>query len=95
MNIRRTLEKYGFNVNKEGDGWDISQFTPAGEDWHIFLVHLTEIESYIEGFDPEEEFCNWVEARRSGMAGVPSPSELWKDQEWKQNLLNKIMEEVE
>ena len=95
MNIRRALEKNGFTVEKQSDGWDISQFTPAGEDWHIFLDKLVDFESYVEGFDAEEEFCNWVEARRAGVAGVPSPSELWKDQEWKVETLNKVLEDIE
>ena len=92
MNIRRALEKHGFIVKKEDNGWDISQFTPAGEDWHIFLFKLGEFESYVEGFDPEEEFENLFRGRPAGLPSVP---ELWKDQEWKQNLLNKIWEEIQ
>lgn len=95
MNLRKALEKNGFNVEKIDGGWYIGQYTPAGEDWGYDVETLGEIIQIIEGFDPEEEFCTWVEARRSGMAGVPSPSELWKDQEWKQKVLEKVLEDYD
>jgi hypothetical protein len=56
--------------------------------------NLEEIKNYAENFDPEEEFCVWMDARRNGTAGVPKPSELWKDQEWKQKTLQIILEEL-
>ena len=96
MNVRKALEKNGFNVKKTKGVWNISQFTPAGEDWEYDVEDLNDIVQIIEGFDPEEEFCMWVEARRSGnVMGIPSPSELWKDQEWKKETLNKVLEDID
>ena len=92
--IAKILEKHGFNVKKNGMGYDISQYTPAGEDWNICLFNLTEIKRYCEEFDPEEEFTMWVQAKGK-VDGVPSIPELWKDQEWKQSVLNKVLEEVQ
>jgi len=87
----KKLEKYGFNVHKVEDGYEIQQYTPAGEDWCLFFRKLEEIKTYAEeSFDPEEEFTMWVEAKQNGMKGVPSIPELWKDQLWKQELLQEI-----
>lgn len=92
--IHKVLEKHGFILTKEDNGWDISQYTPAGEDWHFFLGKLTELKDYVEGFDPEDEFAMWMEARHNGVAGVPKPYELWKDSLWKENVLNEVLEEI-
>lgn len=91
MGIKKVLEDNGFKVEKIGAWWCISQFTPAGEDWCIELNHLNEMKEFCENFDPEEEFTMWCSARGK-VAGVPKPSELWKDQEWKQNVINKVLE---
>lgn len=87
---RRILERYGFNVTKGIDGYNLQQHTPAGEDWNIPLKLLKDIKDYAENFDAGEEFAMWVEAKNNGFEGVPEYEELWADQVWKQNLLNKI-----
>lgn len=97
-NIRRILENNGFEVTKERDGYSLQQYTPAGEDWNLYFEKLTDIKSYAEGFDPEEEFEIWVEAKIHGYptmrASIPCYSELWQDQLWKQELLDKIATEI-
>ena len=94
MNVRRALEKNGFMVQKFDDCWLISQFTPAGEDWSYEVETLGEMVKIAEGFDPEEEFEMWIEAKRGGTAGVPKIPELWQDQLWKQETLNKVLEDI-
>lgn len=89
------IKKYGFNIEQTGDGWELQQHTPAGEDWIIILDKLRDIVSFAEDFDPEEEFVMWIEAKRNGVKGVPGPMELWKDQLWKQKTLNKIASKIE
>lgn len=86
----KKLEKHGFYVHKEKDGYEIQQYTPAGEDWCLFFRKLEEIKNYAENFDPEKEFTMWFNAKQSGIRGVPSIPELWKDQLWKQELLQEI-----
>lgn len=93
MNARRALEKNGFRVEKDDNGWNISQFTPAGEDWNIYVAKLDDFITIAENFDPEEEFEIWFENRHK-VAGVPPISELWKDQVWKQEILNKVLEDI-
>ena len=94
MNIRRALEKNGFMVQKFDNYWYVSQFTPAGEDWGYEVEKLKDIVDIAEGFDPEEEFETWVEVKRGGIAGVPKIPELWEDQLWKQETLNKVLEAI-
>ena len=88
------LEENGFSVIPQGDGWFISQWTPAGEDWGFSVDKLDDIKQVAEGFDPEEELEAWIDARRSGVAGVPPTGTLWEDQLWKQAKLKKVAEEL-
>lgn len=86
----KKLEKYGFNVHKVKDGYEIQQYTPEGEDWCLYFRNLQEIKEYAENFDEGEEFAIWVEAKQSGVRGVPDYKELWQDQLWKKELLKEI-----
>lgn len=87
---RQRLEKYGFNVQKVEDGYEIQQYTPAGEDWCLFFRKLEEIKTYAEYFDEGEEFSMWVQAKQDGVRGVPEYSELWQDQLWKKEILKSV-----
>ena len=87
----KKLEKLGFNVEKDNQGYNLQQYTPAGEDWNLSFNNLQDIKDYAENYDPEEDFNMWIEARQNKVAGVPEPAELWQDQLWKQNLLKKLI----
>ena len=93
-NIVEVFTNYGFFVQKESDGWNISKYTPAGEDWWFCLNKLEDIKDYAENFNPEEEFEVWVEAKKNGEKGIPPYGELWQDQIWKQNMLKNVANEV-
>lgn len=88
--IKTILMENGFEVTKESDGYAIHQYTPEGEDWWLYFDKLGDIVSYAENFDPEEEFEMWVEAKHNGVSGVPAIPELWQDQLWKRDILNKV-----
>lgn len=69
---------------------EIGQHSPAGEDFSMIIdfkaedqcsSFLEDLESYYEDFDIDEHIEMWVEARRSGTAGIPSTRELVKDAE--------------
>lgn len=92
-NIKEVFERYNFSVEKQKQGYFISQYTPAGEDWGFTLENLEDIKDYAENFDPDEEFDMWMEARHR-VRGVPSPHDLWEDQIWKQNMLKNVANEV-
>ena len=90
-NIKKILENNGFDVDVIDGGYAVSQYTYAGEDWYMTFNKLEDIVDYAENFDPEEEFEFWVKA---DCAGKPSVAELWQDQLWKQELLNKVADEI-
>ena len=93
-NIKKILEKNGFDVTKSDEQYFIHQYTPEGEDWGFYIDNLVDIIDYAENFDVEDEFEMWVDAKRNGISGVPSISDLWQDQLWKQELLNKVADEI-
>lgn len=92
--MRKFLENNGFTITKTKDGYELQQYTPAGEDWWLYVQKLKDLKEYAENFDPEEEFEMWIEAKRNGVAGVPGVSELWQDQLWKQEKLNLIASNI-
>ena len=94
MSIKKVLEDNGFTVkNDDGNCWTIQQYTPAGEDWELSFYDLKDIIEYAENYDPEDDFTMWIEARKRDKT-VPGPAELWQDQLWKQETLNKVLEEL-
>ncbi len=63
---KKKLEKFGFNVRKTSDGYEIQQYTPAGEDWNLYAKTIKDFEEVFRDFDEEEEFEMRVEAKTHG-----------------------------
>lgn len=91
-------EKLGWSINIDrNDGaWEFSQGSPAGEDFS-FTAGGTDPESVIEDvkdyachFDIDEHIEMWIDARRNGVAGVPSTRELVTDAE----AIDKMLQEL-
>ena len=94
MKIKKILEDNGFKVEKVNGGYELSQYTPAGEDWILTFEKLEDIVNYAENYEPAEDFVMWYEAKKSGTRGVPDNTILWEDQQWKKELLEKIVSEL-
>ena len=96
MNIKKALEDNGFTVkyHKNGNYWEFSQYTPACEDWSLTFYPLSDVKIYAESYDPSDDFKELFEAGQHGFGGVPDVPELWKDQLWKQSILNDVLEEL-
>ena len=89
--LLKLLDEEGFVVSDQDEvDCDVSIYTPAGEDWHFALENDEHFVSYVEGFDPDDEFEMLF---NSGLSGLPRPTELIQDQLWKQETLNRILEE--
>jgi len=105
----RIAEECGFKVdgpysNDDGSRYiEISQYTPAGEDWNetIDFNKVGEIEDkvyeFYENWDSDEEAEIWIGQR--GTRGVPDSIQvILDDQKWKENKLkelnNKLTEEI-
>lgn len=87
-NIIKKIEKFGFTVNKEDDGYDISTCTPAGEDFHFFVRGNTE-EKVVESIDQyANDFSvnNHVKENLYS-TGAPEIPDLVDDAKWIQNTL--------
>lgn len=71
--VIKILEAEGWNVYDTGDGLEISQPSPAGEDF-IFYVDknnlISNIIVYACNFDPDEYAEMWIENMHT-VAGVP------------------------
>lgn len=95
MGVKKVLDDNGFTYKWCCNCWEVSQYTPAGEDWIISLSKLNDIKTYAEDYDPQDDFNYLWEAKCYGLKGVPDVPELWKDQLWKQEKLNKVLEDLE
>lgn len=80
---------------------ELSQFTPAGEDWCIAIwfdgndeSFIDSFREYVESFDVDEEAELYIGMR--GKHGVPSSvRELVEDAEWKKGTLGKTLKNLE
>lgn len=76
---------------------EISQYTPAGEDWIETIWFdgsqksiVDSVKERVDYFDVDEEAEVWIPHR--GTSGVPSSiSELVEDAEWKLNELKELL----
>lgn len=82
-------------------GWEIGQCSPAGEDFFFSFMHdndvedaINEIKRYAYDFDEEEHIEMYVEARKNGLAGVPSTKELVEDAAEIQKMLDDLADGV-
>ena len=104
--IIRILEEHDFSyseVNKQGDECyiDLSQYTPAGEDWYVCVLFdgttkslIESIEKIVDNFDVDEEVEIFIDNR--GKNGIPSSVRtLIEDAEWKLETLQSLADALE
>ena len=83
-------------------GWELSQYSPAGEDFFFTIEHnndiataIKEICDYAYNFDQDKHIEMHIEARNNGFSGVPSTRELVEDADAIQNMLNELAEKCQ
>lgn len=91
---REICENLGWNINEcDGGTVEVCQYSPAGEDF-FFTVNIKnftkEVDEYADDFDPDEHIAMWIEARKNGVAGVPTTRELVHDAEAIQKMLKEL-----
>ena len=96
--IKEIAEHLGWRVDEYDDGTvEFSQHSPAGEDFS-FTVNAKESEKEIyefyNSFDVDEHVEMWIEARKSGVPGVPSTRELVEDAEDIYKMLKELASAV-
>lgn len=104
--VIEVLENADFNIGEitEQDGEyyvELSQYTPAGEDWYVIIWFdgtdedfIKSVRKYVNGFDIDDEVDPYLEMR--GKNGVPnSISILIEDAKWKEKTLEELADELE
>lgn len=85
--IIEAAEQLDWRTYTDENGIEFSQYSPAGEDFSFYSHGKTAheiVHSVLEcsqDFDPDEHIAMWIEAKRNGVAGVPSTRELVHDAE--------------
>lgn len=88
-----TCEKLGWDVTDEGNGFYISQYSPAGEDFGFSIEGKNpkdEIIDYYQDFDVDEHVTMLIMARESGIRGIPTVRELVHDAEKIESMLEDL-----
>lgn len=98
--LQTAIENHGWNITAYNDSyWDISQFSPAGEDFFFTINHnnsvkkaIEEISQYANDFDVDEHIEMWVEARQidNNRLKVPPIKILVEDAEAIQEMLDNL-----
>ena len=78
-------------------GWELYQYSPAGEDFSFAICHnndlseaIEEIGSYAYNFDVDEHIEMWIEARNNNVGGVPDTRTLVEDAQAIQKMLEEL-----
>lgn len=100
-----TLDDLGWSVTEYDDGWEISQYSPAGEDFSFCILRsnvesafdfVREAINYSCCFDVEDHVKMWLEAKDYGTSGVPDIMTLVDDaraiNEMLDDLVNALLE---
>jgi hypothetical protein len=92
--FRAVCEKYDWTVEDSLDGYvELGKHSPAGEDFWFVADKKDFVESvreYAAYFSPDEHIEMWIQARNSGVRGVPSTRELVKDAEDIDKMLREL-----
>lgn len=90
--IEQIEQNTNFSVSDEGEYYEFSWYTNAGEDYSFIAYKdnlINDIISYAEDFDPEEHALSWVGGR-----GAPGIRVLLEDADEIQEELNKLADLV-
>ena len=81
----KRIEKLEWKVSDCGDYYELENYSPAGENLVETLYKNESLKeqayALYEDFDEDEHVEMWIEARKSGVSGVPSISALVHDAE--------------
>lgn len=86
-------EELGWRVLISDNSWEFQKYSPAGEDFWACIAGkdvVKELLDYYEDFDTEDHVMMHMEAKKSGVAGVPSLKVLVEDADE----IDKMLEEL-
>lgn len=95
--LRKAIEEKDWFIEKDGENWILSKFTPAGEDYFFTIRNsniLEDVKEEFETFDADEHVDMWIPHR--GTYGVPtSVRTLIEDAEKIKDYLSELYTIVE
>lgn len=71
--LKDKLEELGWFITKEPDGWYLSQYSPAGEDFGFSVSDanfIDDVKDFVDEYDVDEHVELWIDDR--GTHGIPS-----------------------
>lgn len=71
--LKDRLEELGWFITKTADGWYLSQYSPAGEDFGFEVSNenfIDDVKDYVDEYDVDEHVELFIDMR--GTRGVPS-----------------------
>ncbi|GHU55190.1 hypothetical protein AGMMS49975_16660 [Clostridia bacterium] len=86
-------EDNGWEVHEEEATVELGKQSPAGEDFWFTADKenfVDSVKQYAADFNIDEHIEMWIEARNSGVSGVPSTRELVKDAEDIDKMLQEL-----
>lgn len=86
-------EELDWSVNCYDEYVEISQQSPAGEDFSFTVDEkdfVENVKQYAADFNPDEHIAMWIEAKGFGTSGVPSARELVHDAEAIDEMLQNL-----
>lgn len=91
--LKKICEELDWCVHEEEDGFYLSKYSPAGEDFGFYISKdnpYEEIQEYSDDFDPDEHCIMWIKEMDT-VSGVPqSVRELIRDAEAIAGMLNEL-----
>ena len=106
--LQKYIENKGWVISdcsfNEDIDWEISKYSPAGEDFCFNIQCSNEVEAaikaiseYVNSFDEEEHIKMWVNAKDidNNRLNVPSITELVKDAKAIKQMLIELLKELE
>lgn len=94
---KRICERLGWNITVNKDDVELSQFSPAGEDFYFTADKKNfarSIREYAEDFDPDEHAETWVKNMHT-VRGVPqSIRTLIDDADAIKEMLTELSEQI-
>ena len=89
-------ESLGWSVYEDEESGEVElrKHSPAGEDFSFTVdadSFIGDIKVYYENFDVDEHVEMWIEAKQSGVPGVPSIKALVHDAEDIENMLEELV----
>lgn len=96
--LKKICEELNWKTYPSGNMVEIRKYSPAGEDFSICIDKdgdfVGQIEDYADNFDVDEHVEMWVEAKKNGVSGVPSISDLVDDAKDIRDMLYELVNAV-